>query len=58
MPNQVPPHVEHRVLAFCLAYPGHGPRRVSAELAREAWGGIRISPNGVYKVLSRHGLGT
>ena len=58
MPNQTPPHVEHRVLAFCLAYPGHGPRRVAAELGRERWGGIRISPSGVYKVLARHGLST
>jgi transposase-like protein len=58
MPNQLPPHVEHRVLAFCLAYPGHGPRRVAAELARERWGGLRISPNGVYKCLRRHGLST
>ena len=58
MPNQTPPHVEHRVLAFCLAYPGYGPRRVAAELARERWGGVRISPNGVHKVLRRHGLGT
>ena len=58
MPNQTPPHIEHRVLAFCLASPGHGPRRVAAELARERWGAIRISPNGVYKVLHRHGLST
>jgi transposase InsO family protein len=31
---------------------------VAAELARERWGGIRISANGVYKVLARHGLST
>ncbi len=58
MPNQLPAHVEQRILAFSLAYPGHGPRRVSAELAREAWGGLSVSPNGVYKVLHRHGLST
>jgi transposase InsO family protein len=58
MPNQTPAHVEHRVLAFALAYPGHGPRRIAAELGHERWGGLRISPNGVYKVLSRHGLAT
>jgi transposase InsO family protein len=58
MPNQLPSHVEHRILAFCLAYPGHGPKRVSAELARPTWGGITVSANGVYKVLSRHGLST
>lgn len=58
MPNQTPQHVEHRVLAFCLAHPGLGPKRVAAELAQERWGGLRISPNGVYKTLARHGLGT
>ena len=58
MPNQLPAHVEQRILAFCLAYPGLGPRRVSAELARERWGGLGISANGVWRVLSRHGLST
>jgi hypothetical protein len=28
------------------------------ELARRKWGGIKISPNGVYRVLKRHGLET
>jgi transposase InsO family protein len=58
MPNQTPRHIEHRVLAYALAYPGVGPRRISHELARERWGGIRISPNGAYRVLRRHGLST
>jgi len=31
---------------------------VASELAREKWGGIVVSPNGVYKVLCRHGLNT
>ena len=34
-----------------------GPLRISAELARERWGG-RISPNGIWRVLRRHGLNT
>ncbi len=38
--------------------PGFGPKRISAELAREQWGGLRISPNGVWRVLKRHGLNT
>src|SRR5262245_39909377 len=42
MPNQVGPHIEQRVLAFSLAHPGCGPRRISAELRREKWGGLRI----------------
>jgi transposase InsO family protein len=35
-----------------------GPKRVSSELAREKWGGIVVSANGVWKVLCRHGLNT
>jgi transposase InsO family protein len=58
MPNELGPHLEQRVLAFSLAHPGLGPRRISAELARERWGGLRISPNGIWRVLCRHGLNT
>ena len=39
-----------------LGHPGLGPRRISATLAQERWGGIVISPNGVWRVLRRHGL--
>ncbi len=56
MPNQTSQLVEQRVLAFSLGHPGLGPRRVSATLAQERWGGIVISPNGVWRVLRRHGL--
>jgi transposase InsO family protein len=35
-----------------------GPRRISAELARDKWGGIRISEHGVWRVLVRVGLNT
>jgi transposase InsO family protein len=58
MPNELGPHLEQRILAFALARPGLGPKRVSAELARERWGGLRISANGVWRVLRRHGLNT
>jgi transposase InsO family protein len=58
MPNQIGPHLEQRILAFSLAHPGCGPRRISAELAREKWGGLRISEHGVWRVLKRHGLST
>jgi hypothetical protein len=44
--------------AFSIADPGFGPKRVSAELAREKSGAIIVSPNGVWKVLCRHGLNT
>ncbi len=40
MPNQIGPHLEQRILAFALARPRFGSRRISAELARSKWGGI------------------
>jgi transposase InsO family protein len=58
MPNQIGPHLEQRIIAFSLGHPGYGPRRISAELARETWGGIRISEHGVWRVLRRVGLNT
>jgi transposase len=58
MPNQIGPHLEQRILAFALARPGLGPRRIAAELGREKWGGIRISEHGVWRVLSRFNLNT
>jgi transposase InsO family protein len=58
MPNEIGPHLEQRIVAFALGHPGLGPRRISAELAREKWGGIRISEHGVWRVLSRVGLNT
>lgn len=58
MPNQLPKMVEERIVAFSLGHPGLGPRRVSGELRRPKWGGIVVSPNGVWKVLCRHGLNT
>ena len=56
MPNQTSQLTEQRILAFALGHPGLGPRRISASLAQERWGGIVISPNGVWRVLRRHGL--
>ena len=56
MPNQISPVIEARIVAFSLGHPGLGPRRVSATLAQERWGGLRVSPNGVWRVLRRHGL--
>lgn len=58
MPNQIGPHLEQRILAFALARPGFGPRRISAELRREKWGGIRVSEHGVWRVLRRFNLNT
>jgi transposase InsO family protein len=56
MPNQTPPWIEQRVVAFALGYPGFGPRRIAAELARPQWGGVVLSANGVWLILRRHGL--
>jgi transposase InsO family protein len=58
MPNQLSPLVEQRIVAFALGHPGLGPRRISARLGRVEWGGLAVSPNGVYKTLVRHGLNT
>ena len=58
MPNQIGPHLEQRIIAFALGHPGYGPRRISAELAREKWGGMRITEHGVWRVLGRVGLNT
>ena len=45
-------------MAFALGHPRFGQARISAELARDKRGGILISPNGVRRVLKRHGLCT
>jgi transposase InsO family protein len=58
MPNQLPAMVEERIVAFAIAHPGYGPRRIASELCREKWGGIVVSHNGVWRVLRRHGLNT
>jgi transposase InsO family protein len=58
MPNQIGPHLEQRVIAFSLGHPGFGARRISSELRREKWGGLRISEHGVYRVLKRFNLNT
>ena len=58
MPNQLSAVVEERIVAFSLAHPGLGPKKVAAELARPKWGGLLVSQNGVYKTLLRHGLNT
>jgi transposase InsO family protein len=58
MPNQLSPLIEQRIVAFALGHPGLGPRRIAAQLARPHWGGLLVSPNGVYKTLCRHGLNT
>src|SRR5215211_7550672 len=55
MPNQLPQVLEERIIAFSLGHPGLGPRRIAAMLARPQWGGLVVSPNGVYKALRRPG---
>ena len=58
MPNQLPPFLEERIVAFALGQPGLGPRRVAAQLRRPMWGGLVVSGSGVFKVLRRHGIST
>src|SRR5438477_8937099 len=54
MPNQTPRMVEERIVAFAIAHPGLGPRRIAAELARDQWGGVILSPSSVRPALRRH----
>jgi transposase len=56
MPNAFPGIIEERILAFAIANPGLGPRRLSAQLERHS--GLRASGNGIWRVLRRHGLST
>jgi hypothetical protein len=58
MPNAIPVLVEQRIVAFALGHPGYGPAHIASELARPKWGGFRVSANGVWRVLRRHGIGT
>jgi transposase len=58
MPNQLSAVSEQQILAFALAHPGFGPRRISHELRRDKWGALQVSPNGVWRCLRRHGLNT
>ncbi len=45
MPNQLSAIVEEWIVAFALAHPGLGPRRIASELARPRWGGLIVSAN-------------
>ena len=56
MPNALAKMVEERIVAFSIAHPGLGPRRVASELGREKWGAIGVSHSGVWRCLVRHGL--
>lgn len=58
MPNAISPVIESRVVAFSLGNPGFGPARIAGELAQPRWGGIRLSANGVWRILRRHGINT
>src|SRR5918998_6511221 len=58
MPNQLSPVVEQRIVAFALGHPGLGPKRIATRMGRPQWGGLTVSPNGVYRTLCRHGLNT
>ena len=57
-PRQTIPALEHQVLAYALLWPTHGPARIAVQLRHPLWGGWRISPSGVYGILTRHGLQT
>jgi transposase len=56
--RQSPPALEQAVLAYALAYPTQGPRRIAEQLAQRRYKGWRVSATGAYKILRRHGLRT
>lgn len=56
--RQMSPALEHKVLAYALQWPTHGPQRISDQLQLRAFGGVGISPTAVYKILKRHGMQT
>ena len=58
MPNQFSVLTEQRILGYAIAHPAAGPDRIASDLARECWGGLRVSASGVWRLLTRHGLGT
>ena len=51
MPNQLSGWSSSGSSRSALGHPGLGPRRVATRLARPEWGGLCVSPNGVYKTL-------
>ena len=58
MPNATSPLIEQKVLGLCPGPSNRRAQRISDELRRRKWGGFKISPNGVHKMLRRHGLNT
>ena len=59
MPNAASPLTEQtQCSASRSPTPASARPASSAELARPKWGGLRISRNGVWRILSRRGLGT
>lgn len=54
----MPVAVERTILALALAWPTWGPACLSAQLSRPEYGGVRIAPATVHRLLRRAGLGT
>ncbi|MDR7545641.1 MAG: helix-turn-helix domain-containing protein, partial [Armatimonadota bacterium] len=50
--------VERAILALALAWPTWGPARLAAQLARPEYGGWRVAPATIYRLLRRRGLQT
>ena len=50
MPNPLPAMVEERIVELRDRAPRPRAAAIASELAREKWGGIVVSPNGVWKV--------
>ena len=51
--NQLPAMVEERIVAFAIAHPRYGPRRIPVSFT--AKGGIVVSANGVWRCCAATG---
>jgi hypothetical protein len=58
MANATSPLIEQRVVAFALGHPGFGAGPHRRRAGQATRGEISLSPNGVWRVLGRHGLST
>ena len=56
MPNQLSAVLEERIVAFAIAHPGLGPKRIASELGREKWGAIAAAPTASTRCCAATGL--
>jgi len=57
-PPSLSVQAERAILALALAWPTWGPLRLATQLARPEYGGWRVAPATIYRLLRRRGLQT